>query len=177
MTAHVSMLLKSRASLICFRACFLPGRAKDLSAARQERTCLQYLRFHTCTYDKHCHIQHLFIPIALPVEMTAECPTKLHLQHPYDFIGPVLHSITDTALGRFRSNSWPPGQNSSANPSKRVKLVRTQQSSRRQGALFRHYNNGGGLQFCWQRQRLFPVVIQSWVRIPTLQHYYHYKSS
>ena len=30
--ARVSMLLKSRASLTCFRACFLPGRAKDLSA-------------------------------------------------------------------------------------------------------------------------------------------------
>ena len=27
------MLLKSRASLACFRACFLPGRAKDLSAS------------------------------------------------------------------------------------------------------------------------------------------------
>ena len=34
MTAHVSMLLKSSASLTCFRACFLPGRAKDLSAPR-----------------------------------------------------------------------------------------------------------------------------------------------
>ena len=34
MTAHVSMLLKSRASLTCFRVCFLPGRAKDLSAPR-----------------------------------------------------------------------------------------------------------------------------------------------
>ena len=32
MIARVSMLLKSRASLTCFRACFLPGRAKDLSA-------------------------------------------------------------------------------------------------------------------------------------------------
>jgi len=32
MTARVCMLLKSRASLTCFRACFLPGRAKDLSA-------------------------------------------------------------------------------------------------------------------------------------------------
>ena len=32
MTARVSMLLKSRASLTCFRTCFLPGRAKDLSA-------------------------------------------------------------------------------------------------------------------------------------------------
>jgi len=34
MTAHASMLLKSRAPLTCFRACFLPGRAKDLSAPR-----------------------------------------------------------------------------------------------------------------------------------------------
>ena len=34
LTARVSMLLKSRASLTCFRACFLPGRAEDLSARR-----------------------------------------------------------------------------------------------------------------------------------------------
>jgi len=34
MTSRVSILLKSRASLTCFRACFLPGRAKDLSAPR-----------------------------------------------------------------------------------------------------------------------------------------------
>ena len=33
------MLLKSRASLTCFRACFLPGRAKDLSAPRYVPTC------------------------------------------------------------------------------------------------------------------------------------------
>ena len=33
-TARVSMLLKSRASLIMLRACFLPGRTKDLSAPR-----------------------------------------------------------------------------------------------------------------------------------------------
>ena len=32
MTVRVSMLLKSLALLTCFRACFLPGRAKDLSA-------------------------------------------------------------------------------------------------------------------------------------------------
>ena len=37
MTARVSMLLKSRASLTFFRACFLPGRAKDLSAPRYIR--------------------------------------------------------------------------------------------------------------------------------------------
>ena len=34
MTARVSMLVKLCASLTCFRACFLPGRAKDLSAPR-----------------------------------------------------------------------------------------------------------------------------------------------
>jgi len=34
MIARVSMLLKSRASLTCFRASFLPGWAKDLSAPR-----------------------------------------------------------------------------------------------------------------------------------------------
>jgi len=35
MTARVSMLLKSAASLTFFRACFLPGGAKDLSAPQQ----------------------------------------------------------------------------------------------------------------------------------------------
>ena len=34
MTVRVSMLLKLRASLTCFRSCFLPGRAKELSAPR-----------------------------------------------------------------------------------------------------------------------------------------------
>jgi len=34
MTARVLMLLKSRKSLTCFRACFLLGRAKELSASR-----------------------------------------------------------------------------------------------------------------------------------------------
>jgi len=34
MTARISMLLKSRSSLTCFRASFLPGRSKDLSALR-----------------------------------------------------------------------------------------------------------------------------------------------
>jgi len=51
-TARVSMLLKSRASLTCFRVCFLPGRAKDLIStpvlAYPERlsnwSCINYLR-------------------------------------------------------------------------------------------------------------------------------------
>jgi len=43
MTAIVSMLLKSRASLTCFRACFLPGRAKDLSESRYHYRYLKSL--------------------------------------------------------------------------------------------------------------------------------------
>jgi hypothetical protein len=47
MTACISMLLKSRASLTCFWACFLPGRAKDLSAPRytpaDDREGLKYV--------------------------------------------------------------------------------------------------------------------------------------
>jgi len=40
-TARVSMLLKSRSSLTCFQACFLPGRAKDLSAPRYNKDTLE----------------------------------------------------------------------------------------------------------------------------------------
>ena len=39
MTARVSMLLKSRASLTCFRACFFPFLANDLSAPRHVVSC------------------------------------------------------------------------------------------------------------------------------------------
>jgi len=44
-----SIMLKSRASLTCFRACFLPGRAKDLSAPRY------YCHFY---YYHHRHHHH-----------------------------------------------------------------------------------------------------------------------
>jgi len=39
MTSRFSMLLKSRASLTCFRACFLLSGAKDLSASRYLYWC------------------------------------------------------------------------------------------------------------------------------------------
>ena len=45
MKAHVSMLLKSRASLTCFRTFFLPGRAEDLSSPRYLYLHLLYLYF------------------------------------------------------------------------------------------------------------------------------------
>ena len=59
MTARVSMLLKSRASLTCFQAYFLPGRAKDLSAPRytQQFTVLTY----SCEFT-NCGIRCQIIP-------------------------------------------------------------------------------------------------------------------
>ena len=48
------MLLKSRGSLTCFRACFLPGRSKDLSAPRYVWTIYTLCSIRkptTCTYD------------------------------------------------------------------------------------------------------------------------------
>ena len=99
MTARVSMLLKSRASLTCFRACFRPGRANDLSAPRQVRKkystkistldnnraqlSLHYrtiyrvisgFQSHTVTISSKetCKHQHL-TPYCIPVWMTPVC--------------------------------------------------------------------------------------------------------
>jgi len=49
----VSMLLKSRASLTCFRACFLPGRAKDSSAPRYY--ICRGLLLHLIALDTNTH--------------------------------------------------------------------------------------------------------------------------
>ena len=56
MTARVSMLLKSGASLTCVRACFIPGRAKDLSAPRYLNLYLQ--RVHLL---KTAHLQRTLL--------------------------------------------------------------------------------------------------------------------
>ena len=57
MTAGVSMLLKSRTSLTCFRACFLPGRAKDLSGPRYLRLNFRiFLAYNLLTH----HLCSLF---------------------------------------------------------------------------------------------------------------------
>jgi len=56
MTARVSMLLKSRASLTYFWDCFLPGRAKDLSAPRvhEHRPRLLILYLHGTNTVYYC---------------------------------------------------------------------------------------------------------------------------
>jgi len=57
MTARVSMLLKSRASLTCFRACFLPGWAKDLSAPGMCVYIYIYIHIHACEQLQFNYIQ------------------------------------------------------------------------------------------------------------------------
>ena len=58
MTARVSMLLKSRASLICFRACFLPGRAKDY-----QHPGITGLVLYRYTSHALSNLQHKITPI------------------------------------------------------------------------------------------------------------------
>jgi len=61
MTARFSMLLKSRTSLTCFRACFLPGRAKDLSAPRYAHILQKVSSFQVFQlYLSEYHFSHLF---------------------------------------------------------------------------------------------------------------------
>jgi len=55
MTARVSMLLKSRASLTCFRVCFLPGRAKDLSASWYNTARLHFTLSDPTIVSKNCY--------------------------------------------------------------------------------------------------------------------------
>jgi len=57
MTARVSMLLKSRASLTCFRDCFLPGRAKDLPPLRQILQKILLRWSHTGTQNEEVKCQ------------------------------------------------------------------------------------------------------------------------
>jgi len=66
MTARVSMLLKPRASLTCFQACLLPGRAKDLSAPRNN--------LHVCTLVMLpiCEISERHIPLLCVQWKTAD---------------------------------------------------------------------------------------------------------
>ena len=66
MTARVSILFKPCASLTCFRACFFPGRARDLSAPRYKHQAANNMRSQdswylatdssptTCEYKQHC---------------------------------------------------------------------------------------------------------------------------
>ena len=68
MTARISILLKLRASLTCFRACCLPGRAKDLSLPQYICVYFQNYRFN-CSYvfvyslsrtcSRHTHLMKL----------------------------------------------------------------------------------------------------------------------
>ena len=55
MTAHISILLKWRAFLTCFRACFLTRRAKDLSAPRYFQLGHEHFVPYPFQFLIHCH--------------------------------------------------------------------------------------------------------------------------
>ena len=58
MTARVSVLLKWRASLTCYRACIFPSGAKDLSAHRCDfaSNCLNSMYMASLTPSLHLRI-------------------------------------------------------------------------------------------------------------------------
>ena len=72
MTARVSTLLKSHASLTCFQACFFPCRAKDLPAP-------QYITYSTRGdgEDYTTPTKNLLLFISLPITLTAH--SKSHI--------------------------------------------------------------------------------------------------
>jgi len=65
MTARVSMLLKSRVSLTCFRACFLPGRAKDLSAPRYVSSKTIHILWNI--------LIHCYVKLTHPIYTQVQC--------------------------------------------------------------------------------------------------------
>ena len=82
MTACVSMLLKSRASLTCFQACFLPGRAKGLSSPRYiflyEQKSIPLEKDHSILFSSHpLHIfgqpSGNYMKIHIPITYCTNC--------------------------------------------------------------------------------------------------------
>ena len=61
------MLLKSRASLICLRACFLPGRARDLTAPR-------YTAGFTPIQNNHFYVY-------FNLRVIRQCPVRQKILH------------------------------------------------------------------------------------------------
>ena len=87
MTVRVSMLLKAHASLACFRACFLPGRAKDLSAPRY-----MYFNFSTCFGQLCAHHQENLLCLCCLV-----CYSRPD-SHPY--------RVKNTSVAQISKLSW-----------------------------------------------------------------------
>jgi len=91
MTARVSMFLKSRASLTRLRTCFLPGRAKDLSAPRYLKPWIVWWM----EYDQRLQtlkklvLQNILASIHLSswwvrdkqMEYTLNCTQAVQIQH------------------------------------------------------------------------------------------------
>jgi len=73
------MLLKSRASLTCFRACFLPGRAKDVSAPRYLSMLVKFIFIYTKAST--CYTEQIVIPVT-PLCYVVYMLWKIYPPHP-----------------------------------------------------------------------------------------------
>jgi len=93
------MLLKSRASLTCFRTCFLPGRAKDLSAPR----------YKTHQFRSHLHhplSQHSVATNILPLcSDSVHCPVSSSSPKHLPRTSFPLHVILTTPVSTFFNES------------------------------------------------------------------------
>ena len=101
MTARVSMLLKSRAYGTCFRACFLPGRAKDLLAPPYFPHT--YTHTHTHTHTRTRTNQYLLTPWC---RVFLEKLTGLELVKKFPAFHGTRRFITALTSVRQLSLSW-----------------------------------------------------------------------
>ena len=79
------MLLKTRASLTCFRACFHPGRAKDLSAPRYKHHNIQGdHKLFALTFVPNTHLRVLMAPkTTYVIHYWPTATRKIKVSYPY----------------------------------------------------------------------------------------------
>ena len=131
MRAHVSMLLKSRASLTCLRACFLPGWSKDLSAPRYVGPVISlwnweiletpsYLSFNSHTYTHsliHSHTNtHSHSPTLTHTLSHSHTHTQSHtVSHTHTFSRTHTHTHKQKPTHTLTHNKHPHTQHAHTN--------------------------------------------------------------
>jgi len=103
MTAHVSMLLKSRASMICFRAYFLPGRTKDLSAPRYSITETLYILGHLVYSPRVISAFYSYEHTHILYYIGADRNSSLEVTS-----GLYVHSVQSDHVARLQQTNLPP---------------------------------------------------------------------
>ena len=104
-TVRVAILLKSRASLTCFRACFLPGRAKDLSAPRYYYTDFFYMAYwntRTRNLWQCSEIPVMWIGFKPQISVCSKCVLKpIRCVHPEG-----MHLQTNVCIRNSHDNAY-----------------------------------------------------------------------